>query len=42
LTAVKRYEKVLAALRRTLENGKDADLIKVLTEAKQKRDAVGS
>lgn len=42
LSALARYERVLASLRRALEQGDDEELIKLLTEAKRNRDALAS
>src|SRR6185437_1061445 len=42
LKALVRYEKVLASLRRALEQGDDKKLTEILLQAKRRRDAVGS
>ncbi|HVC99038.1 MAG TPA: prephenate dehydrogenase/arogenate dehydrogenase family protein [Pirellulales bacterium] len=41
LTALARYEGVLASLRRALERGDDAKLVEILAEAKRRRDSRG-
>jgi prephenate dehydrogenase len=42
LTALGRYEKVLTSFRSALQRGDAAKLERILAEAKQKRDALGS
>jgi prephenate dehydrogenase len=42
LTAIARYEKVLGSLKAALENADEAQLEQMLTDAKRKRDALGS
>jgi len=42
LTALGRYEQVLATLRRALERGDEAKLVEVLAEAKRRRDAIAN